>query len=100
MRETFRGLPETRSMAERGRQPGLGWMLVASLLVAGFVARPALVRSGDDTHPEVKRPSDESSREVRSLLGKYCVACHGDKNPRGGLNLAALSGEETAVKNA
>src|SRR4051812_12236553 len=86
-------------MAERGRKTGVAWMLGATLLVFGVTARSALVRSEDDTNPDTKRRQDESSREVRSLLGKYCLACHGEKKPRGGLNLAELSGEEASVKN-
>jgi hypothetical protein len=86
-------------MDERGRRRGIGWILAGSLLVVGFVARPGLVRPGEDTQPEKKGSPDDPPREVRDLLAQYCLACHGNKKSRGGLNLAAISAPETVAKH-
>lgn len=39
-----------------------------------------VVLAGEDSPPD--------AREVRPLLARYCLACHGDKQPKGELNLA------------
>lgn len=52
----------------------LGW--------AGVGAPPAPVSAGGDDKPPVP--------EARALLAKYCVSCHGEKKPAGGLDLASL----------
>jgi len=37
---------------------------------------------------------DASAREVRPLLAKYCVSCHGKQKPKAGLNLESVRDEE------
>ena len=39
-------------------------------------------------------PPPTFDRDVRPLLGAFCVRCHGKTKPRGGVDLASLSGEK------
>jgi hypothetical protein len=78
-------------MDGRTRQRVVGAILAGSLLVAWLVGRPALVQSGEEGSPERK---ETPGAPIRPLLAKYCLACHGDKKPRGGLNLASLPIDE------
>src|SRR5690349_17734030 len=77
-------------MTASTRRPGTGWFLAVSLLVAWLSVLPGAARAGEPDTPD---------RDVRSLLDRYCLACHGDKKTRGGLDLAALSAETTADKD-
>jgi hypothetical protein len=36
----------------------------------------------------------ESYKEINSLLAKYCVSCHGERQPEGGLNLASVEKQD------
>jgi hypothetical protein len=40
------------------------------------------------------KESDGFGRDVQPLLTRYCVICHGENKPKGGLNLTALKGPE------
>lgn len=50
-------------------------------LVAGHAADDAVSSTGG------------GPRDIRPLLVKYCVSCHGDKKPKAGLNLQAMREE-------
>jgi hypothetical protein len=86
-------------MVQRRRRRAVGWIVAGSLLVAGFIVCPGTVGSGEAAQSAEKARADDPSQDVRSLLNKFCAGCHGDSKPRGGLNLAALSGDDMAVKN-
>src|SRR5262249_53894129 len=42
---------------------------------------------------KAEKKSDALAKEVRPLLTKYCVSCHGEKKARAKLNLEALRGD-------
>ncbi|SIO07419.1 Planctomycete cytochrome C [Singulisphaera sp. GP187] len=52
---------------------------------------------------ETKKPPESSeasfSGQITPLLAKYCINCHGDKKPKGGVNLAKLTDEASLVAN-
>jgi mono/diheme cytochrome c family protein len=50
-------------------------------------------RSGSADRAEAADRPDTSPQQIRPLLAKYCVSCHGDKKPKAGLNLEPLPGQ-------
>lgn len=45
----------------------------------------------------VSRAASAEPGDIQPLLVRYCIACHGEKNPKATLNLAALSAREGDV---
>ena len=68
--------------------------IIAFLLLAGLGVNPEPIGSAEP-RAEKKNTTDAYSREVRPLLAKYCLSCHGDNKPKGGLNLASLKEAES-----
>jgi hypothetical protein len=48
---------------------------------------------GDEPRPRKEEIPASDVRDIRPLLAKYCGSCHGEKKPRAGLDLSALTGE-------
>lgn len=73
-------------------QPPIWWGLVGVMMLASF-----------SLGAETKKPANASegsySEQVAPLLTKYCIACHGETKPKGGLNLAKLTDESTVASN-
>lgn len=61
-----------------------------ALFLAIFVCAPFVSRA--DAAPDF-------ASEVRPLLDKYCFNCHGEKRPKGGVNLAKYADEAALQKN-
>jgi hypothetical protein len=60
----------------------LRFLCVAAFMAAGLT----VVLSGEEARPKNDNKSPDPVGEVRPLLAKYCVSCHGEK-PRAGLDL-------------
>lgn len=52
-----------------------------------------------ETKPPNGSPDTSFSGQIAPLLAKYCVNCHGEKKPKGGLNLAKLRDETSIAAN-
>src|SRR5262245_48684849 len=78
-RESLRRISMNRSAA-----------LILTCLVAGFDL------PSSQAAPEAP-PSFE--QEIRPLLAKYCVACHGEKKAEAEVNLAAFQSEEKVLQS-
>jgi mono/diheme cytochrome c family protein len=78
------------------RQLGIGCVLAAGMTLAWTAVPTAFVRSVEKAPTEKKPGPDASAGKVRPLMARYCFSCHGEKKPRGGLNLAALQGKKDA----
>jgi mono/diheme cytochrome c family protein len=58
--------------------------------------------SGDGKKAENATPNESSYAKVQAVLDKSCVGCHGEKNPKGGIDLrnhevVMKGGEEGAI---
>jgi hypothetical protein len=71
-----------------GRQCLL-WILTASLALGRLGVHMAPAGSAQVPSKE-KAGLDLDAHAVRPLLARYCFSCHGQKNPKAGLNLAAF----------
>lgn len=80
-------------MKPRVRRHGPSRLLLASLACAWLGVLPAFVGSGEKGQAEKQRGE---APPVQKVLVKYCSACHGEKNPKAGLNLARFEDRDGA----
>lgn len=66
-------------------------ILAAAAGLLGWGSAPVHVVAEDRGNSGKKQQL--STQEIRPLLAKYCVSCHGEKKPKGGLNLESASDE-------
>jgi len=84
--------------------PSIGWILAACLAFAGlgflsFFLSFGTVQGAEEVPAENKAVRDVYSQAVRPLLARYCFSCHGEKNPKGGLNLTSFPDrKESAIE--
>ena len=43
--------------------------------------------------------ADHFEDDIKTYLQKFCFDCHGQKEPKGGLNLTAFDSDRSLVKN-
>lgn len=48
----------------------------------------------------VSRADSSFERDVRPVIVQFCVRCHGEKNPKAGINLAKFPTEASAIREA
>src|SRR5581483_1120565 len=66
--------------------------LAVTAVLAFLLSGGSVDVSGKASLPEKEQTADPV-REMKPLLAKYCVGCHGENKPRAGLNLASLIGQ-------
>jgi len=59
----------------------------------------ALALIGSDAEPQAAPPPAAYEKEIRPLLTKYCVSCHGGVKPKADLNLEAFRDEASALSS-
>lgn len=68
-------------------------MLASSLFILGAGAYQG-------TPPETnKKVQEEYDKQIQPLLDRYCYVCHGETEPRAGLNLKSYQNIDTLYKN-
>jgi hypothetical protein len=77
------------STSRRASLRGASLTLVGLSLLGLLASRTA---AAEPAAGQPTRPPDP--QEIRPLLARYCLSCHGDKDPRAGLNLKAYLDRE------
>jgi mono/diheme cytochrome c family protein len=63
------------------------WLIAASLSLGCFFLRAVSGATGDELPSSSARTPIDYTRQVKPLLTRHCVSCHGASKPRGGLRL-------------
>jgi mono/diheme cytochrome c family protein len=63
------------------------WLVAASLALGHQVSRTVTATTGDEHPPLSSRSPVDYTLQVKPLLTRHCVSCHGAAKPRGGLRL-------------
>src|SRR3954453_3531208 len=69
------------------------------LLVISVAFVPSSSSAAPDPAKKEARQEDPFGGQIRPLLTKYCVDCHGSSKPKAGLNLKKVAGEEDILKD-
>src|SRR5262245_23354274 len=67
------------------------------LLSLGPIFMPTL--SLGQSAPSEFSPAQAFAGEIKPLLARYCVGCHGDAKPKAGLNLKGVSDDGAILKD-
>src|SRR6476659_10106309 len=81
---------------------GTSVLPLTGLVVAlnlGIVARSGAAEPATAAAPSSSSSSDTFGGEIRPLLARYCVDCHGGNKPRAGLNLTSYGDELSILKD-
>ncbi len=77
------------------------WLIAASLSLGRLVSRTVSGATGDEHPSSSSRSPVDYAIQVKPLLTRHCVSCHGAAKPRGGLRLdtaaAALKGGKSGA---
>ncbi|WP_406701000.1 DUF1592 domain-containing protein [Singulisphaera sp. Ch08] len=70
-------------------------------LVLFLLGLVSFVSTSTGAEPKKQAATSEASfsDQIAPLLAKYCIQCHGNAKPKGGLNLAKLTDESSLAEN-
>jgi mono/diheme cytochrome c family protein len=97
MRLTRRRLTALAAMGSTAAMAALWWAL-------GPLPRSSEAAPPAPGKPQPSQPSQPSAsagsfdKAVTAFLGKHCIACHGNANKKGGVNLEGVAGDEGILK--